>query len=147
MEVLVKDSSGGNSYVLASQLSTGVYTLTITLTTQCITMPIVYGMQDANGNPSIAPSDEHTGLFARDFPNGVAGSNEGHLRTTTFDSNCVKQGEDNTCLGGPTPTPTPTASITVCKFYDKNANGIQDAGEGPLTGWPFCIALRHCRPN
>ena len=32
-----------------------------------------------------------------------------------------------------------TGSITVCKYYDKNANGFQDAGEPGLTGWPFCI--------
>src|SRR5215471_19565529 len=38
-----------------------------------------------------------------------------------------------------TPTPSPTGSITVCKYYDKNANGFQDAGEPNLSGWPFCI--------
>ena len=39
----------------------------------------------------------------------------------------------------PVPTPPPTGSITVCKYFDKNANGFQDAGEPGLTGWPFCI--------
>ena len=33
----------------------------------------------------------------------------------------------------------PQGSITVCKYYDNNANGSQDAGETNLTGWPFCI--------
>ncbi len=156
MEVFSKtaraDSSGGNTYVLANQTplgNTGVYTFRITLTTQCFTMPIVYGMHDAVGNPSILPSDEHTGLFARDFPYDAppapTDNNQGHLRTVNFDSNCVvtcvigKPGCDQTCQGLPTPTPTPIASITVCKFYDQNTNGIQDGVEPSLTGWPFCI--------
>ena len=78
-------------------------------------------------------------MFAQDNVGGVAGGHEGHLRTTIFDENCNKVADDTTCLGGATPTPPPTGSITVCKYYDKNANGFQDAGELTLTGWPFCI--------
>jgi hypothetical protein len=44
-------------------------------------------------------------------------------------------GEDTTCQGGG----GSTGSITVCKYYDNNANGFQDTGEPNLTGWPFCI--------
>jgi hypothetical protein len=126
--VIVHNSGGGNIYVLADQQSEGVYTFTITLTTQCLTMPIEYCTHDANGLPANQPG---SGMFAQDAPGG----NQGHLRTTIFDSDCVKQGDDTTCQA----TPPPTASITVCKFYDKNANGSQDAGEPPLSGWPFCI--------
>jgi hypothetical protein len=126
--VIVHNSGGNNIYVLADQQSEGVYTFTITLTTQCLTMPIEYCTHDATGLPANQPG---SGMFAQDAPGG----NQGHLRTTIFDSDCVKQGDDTTCQA----TPPPTASITVCKFYDKNANGSQDAGEPPLSGWPFCI--------
>jgi hypothetical protein len=75
------------------------------------------------------------GLFAQDNIGGVAGGHEGHLRTATFDESCNVTGEDTTCQGGG----GSTGSITVCKYYDQNANGFQDAGEPGLTGWPFCI--------
>jgi hypothetical protein len=129
--VIVHNSGGGNIYVLADQQSEGVYTFTITLTTQCLTMPIEYCTHNSIGGPANQPG---TGLFARDYPNGSPGDNIGHLRTATFDGDCNVTGEDTTCQG-----PPPTASITACKFYDKNANGVQDAGEPALTGWPFCI--------
>ena len=43
-------------------------------------------------------------------------------------------------VGGPAPTvcgtpPVDTATLNVTKFYDANANGTKDAGEGDITGW------------
>jgi hypothetical protein len=147
MAVIVHNSVGGNINVTATQTGNqGEYTFTITLGAQCKTMPIEYGTLTCNPHsPTCVPLAGFAGfgLFARDFPNNAPPSsgdkNQGHLRTTIFDSNCVKQGDDDTCQGSATPTPPPTGSITVCKYYDKNANGFQDAGEPNLTGWPFCI--------
>jgi hypothetical protein len=75
------------------------------------------------------------GQFARANVGGIAGGHEGHLRTTIFDENCNKVSDDTTCQGGG----GSTGSISVCKYYDKNANGFQDTGELSLTGWPLCI--------
>ncbi len=130
--VVVHNSAGGNIYKVANYQDVGVYTFTITLTTQCLTMPIEYCTHDANGLPANQPG---SGMFAQDNVSGAAGGHEGHLRTATFDDSCNVTGEDTTCQGGP----PQTASITVCKYYDKNANGTQDTGEPALTGWPFCI--------
>ncbi len=130
--VIVHNSTGGNIYVVANYQDVGVYTFTITLNGQCLTMPIEYCTHNSAGLPANQPG---TGKFAQDVPGG----HPGHLRTATFDGSCNRTGDDSTCLGGPTPTPPPTASITACKFYDKNANGTQDTGEPGLNGWPFCI--------
>ena len=35
--------------------------------------------------------------------------------------------------------PPAGGTITACKFYDKNANAIFDAGDLPLNGWPITI--------
>jgi hypothetical protein len=129
--VVVHNSGGGNIYALATYQDVGVYTFTITLTTQCLTMPIEYCTHDSNGLPANQPG---SGMFAQDAPGGVAGGHEGHLRTATFDGDCNATGEDTTCQGTPQ-----TASITACKYYDKNANGVKDAGEPGIDGWPFCI--------
>jgi hypothetical protein len=130
--VVVHNSGGGNIYVVAQYQDVGVYSFTITLTTQCLTMPIEYCTHNSQGLPANQPG---TGFFAQDNVNGVPGGHEGHLRTATFDGSCNVTGQDTTCA----PTPPPTASITACKYYDKNANGVQDAGEPALAGWPFCI--------
>jgi hypothetical protein len=130
--VVVHNSAGGNIYAVANYQDVGVYTFTITLTTQCLTMPVEYCTHDSRGLPANQPG---SGMFAQDNVGGVAGGHEGHLRTATFDDSCNRTGDDTTCA----PTPPPTASITACKYYDKNANGVQDTGEPPLTGWPFCI--------
>lgn len=145
MDVIVHNSSGGNLNVTATQTGTqGVYTFNITLGAQCMTMPIEYGTLSCNPHsPQCVPMPgwQGFGLFAQDYNGTGAGGNEGHLRTTIFDGypSCAKQGDDDTCQGNATPTPSPTGSITACKYYDKNANGFQDAGEPALTGWPFCI--------
>jgi hypothetical protein len=138
IQVIVMSSVGGNigqsPILTATQVDTGVYTFRITLAGQCLTMPIRYCT--SNGSPS-------TGIFAQDYDGTGAGGKQGHLRTATFDNSngpCTVTGEDTSCQGGPTPTPPPTGSITACKFYDKNANGVQDAGEPGLIGWPFCIS-------
>jgi hypothetical protein len=128
-----------NIYVLANQVTVGgvgvvgVYTFTITLGSQCLTMPIEYCTH--GGTPDAPGNYPGSGMFAQDNIGGAPGGHQGHLRTTIFDSNCVKQGDDDTCQSGPPQTGT----ITVCKFYDKNANGNKDTGEDYLAGWPFCI--------
>jgi len=142
MDVIVHNSAGGNINVTAAQTAEGVYTFSIHLTTQCLTMPIEYGTLSCNPqSPQCNPvaGFQGFGLFAQDNIGGVAGGHEGHLRTTIFDGypSCAKQGDDLLCSASP--TPPPTGSITVCKYYDKNANGFQDAGEAGLTDWPFCI--------
>jgi hypothetical protein len=114
-----------------------VYTFTITLGSQCETLPIEYGTLSCNPHsPQCVPvaGCQGFGMFAQDFNGTGAGGNEGHLRTTIFDGypSCAKQGDDDLCSA--TPTPPPTGSITVCKYYDKNANGFQDTGEPSLTG-------------
>jgi hypothetical protein len=122
IQVIVKNSAGGNICVaIANQTAAGVYVFQVTLTTQCLTLPILYCTSNC---------DPGTGMFARD---ALAG-HEGHLRTATFDGDCNVTGEDTTCQGAP-----PKASITACKFYDKNANGIKDVGEDYLAGWPIGI--------
>jgi hypothetical protein len=144
MQVIVHNSAGGNICVQAASTVQGEYTFTITLGAQCLTMPIEYGTLSCNPqSPQCVPvaGCQGFGVFARDFPYNapppITENNEGHLRTTIFDDSCVKQGDDTTCSASP--TPPPTGSITVCKYYDKNANGTPDTGEPPLFGWPFCI--------
>lgn len=131
--VVVHNSVGGNIFAVATQTDEGTYSFTITLSSQCQTMPIEYCTHDANGLPANQPG---SGMFAQDNVGGVAGGHEGHLRTATFGDDCVVTGTDDTCGGGGGGS---TGSITVCKFYDKNANGTQDAGEPSLPNWPFCI--------
>jgi hypothetical protein len=60
------------------------------------------------------------GQFVRANVAGIAGGHEGHLRTTIFDENCNKVSDDTTCQGGG----GSTGLISVCKHYDKNANGV-----------------------
>ena len=108
----------------------GQYTFTITLGSQCETMPIMYCTTGCGPN---------TGIKAQDDISNAPGGHLGHLRIATFDGSCAVTGNPSCGSGSPTPTPPPTASITACKFYDKNVNGKQDAGEPALTGWPFCI--------
>jgi hypothetical protein len=129
--VVVHSSVGGNIYVVANQTDVGVYTFTITLAGQCETMPIEYCTHDSEGNPANQPG---TGKFALDAPGGK----KGHLRTATFDVSCTNPVPDNTCGGGG--GGGGNATITACKYYDKNANGVQDTGEPALIGWPFCLA-------
>ena len=138
IQVMVKNSAGGNFCYTANQQAVGVYMFEVTLTTQCNTMPILYCT--TNCSPS-------TGVFARDSQGGDTA--EGHLRTSTFDGNCAVTGDDDNCNGGatPTPTPPPKASITACKFYDQNADGIKQASEPYLAGWPFGICPRDGAPE
>jgi hypothetical protein len=37
------------------------------------------------------------------------------------------------------PPPPPFATICVTKFYDANANGVQDGSEPYLVGWEYCV--------
>lgn len=129
--VVVHNSIGGNIYVLANQQSQGVYTFTITLDGQCLTMPIEYCTHDASGSPANQPG---TGKFAQDYNGTAAAGHPGHLRTATFGDNCAFIAEDDTCHGCTQP-----ASITVCKYYDRNANGTHDSDEPYLPNWPICF--------
>jgi hypothetical protein len=134
--VIVRNSTGGNIPVTANQATDqnnqplqGVYTFTVTLTNQCLTMPIEYC---ATGNP-LQPG---TGKFAQDNVGGVAGGHAGHLRTATFDGSCAVTGQDNTCQG----TGCQPASITVCKYFHFDPAVLSiGAPEQSLSGWPFCI--------
>jgi hypothetical protein len=130
--VIVQNSVGGNICpITATQTATGVYTFTVTLSGQCETMPILYCTTGCNAS---------TGLKAQDAPGGKLG----HLRIATFDGNCGVL-TNPSCSSSP--TPPPTASITACKFYDKNANGTKDAGENFLAGWPFGLCPRDGAPE
>ena len=134
IEVIVQNSVGGNICATASQdvlnPVVGQYTFTITLGGQCETMPILYCTTGCGPN---------TGIKAQDDISNAPGGHLGHLRIATFDGSCVLASESPYPSCSASPTPPPKASITACKFYDKNANGTQDAGEPALTGWPFCI--------
>jgi hypothetical protein len=65
----------------------------------------------------------------------------------TFTNNSTKTdnfkvGPSTACVVTSTPCPTATpqgSSICVSKFYDANANGVQDAGEPNITGWEYCV--------
>ena len=66
----------------------------------------------------------------------------------TFTNNSTKTdnfkvASSTACVPDVTPCPTPTpaciTSICVSKFYDTNANGVQDAGEPNIAGWEYCI--------
>jgi hypothetical protein len=134
--VIVRNSTGGNIPVTANQATDqnnqpiqGVYTFTVTLTNQCLTMPIEYC---ATGTPL----QEGTGKFAQDNVGGVAGGHSGHLRTATFDGSCVVTGQDNTCQG----TGCQPASITVCKYFHFDPAVLSvGSPEQSLSGWPFCL--------
>src|SRR5437899_7197808 len=84
MSVIVHNSAGGNICVTATQTAEGVYTFTITLGAQCLTMPIEYGTLSCNPkSPQCVPvaGCQGFGMFAQDFNGTSAGGNEAHLRT------------------------------------------------------------------
>jgi hypothetical protein len=129
--VIVHNSTGGNIYVLANQVSVGVYQFTVTLGAQCLTMPIEYCTQK-NDAPGNFPG---TGFFAQGF-NGTGGDGHvGHLRTATFDDSCNETGLDTTCQG----VVCNPSSIQVTKFYDTNGGFTDQTGKPPLANWPFCL--------
>jgi hypothetical protein len=132
--VIVRNSTGGNIPTTATQATDqnnqpiqGVYTFTVTLTNQCLTMPIEYCT--VNNQPG-------TGKFAQDDVGGVAGGHSGHLRTATFDGSCNATGEDTTCQG----TGCQPASITVYKYFHFDPAAVLGSPEQALSGWPFCIS-------
>jgi hypothetical protein len=126
--VIVHNSTGGNigespNPITASLVDSsvpGVYSFTVTLTTQCLTMPIEYCT--VNGQPG-------TGLFAQGFATGGVGD----LRTALFDGSCHRTADDTTCQSG-----CAGATITAYKYYDFNVNGTKDGSE-QLLAWPFCL--------
>jgi len=135
IEVIVQNGVGGNTCTTATQTATGVYTFTITLSGQCETMPILYCTSGCS------PS---TGLKAQDDVSDAPGGKLGHLRIATFNGSC-EVATNPSC--STSPTPPPKASITACKYYDKNANGTKDAGEDYLAGWPIGICPRDGAPE
>jgi hypothetical protein len=109
MSVIVHNSAGGNICTTANQTADGVYTFTITLGAQCLTMPIEYGTLSCNPkSPQCVPAAGCAGfgMFAQDNVGAVAGGHEGHLRTTIFDGypSCANQGDDTTCQANATPS-------------------------------------------
>jgi hypothetical protein len=136
IDVLVHNSTGGNIQATALQQSVGVYTFTVTLGAQCLTMPIEYCTQISKTQEG-AGFTPGTGLFAQDTiaDGSAAGGHVGHLRTATFDDSCVRTGDDTVCSGI---TCNPS-SIPVTKFYDFNGSGTKDSGEQGLANWPFCL--------
>jgi uncharacterized protein (DUF2141 family) len=136
IDVIVHNSTGGNINATATQQSVGVYTFTVTLGAQCLTMPIEYCTQISKTQEG-AGWGPGTGLFAQDTiaDGSAAGGHVGHLRTSTFDGSCVRTGDDTTCSGI---TCNPS-SIQVTKFYDFSGNGTKDSGEQGLPNWPFCL--------
>ena len=70
---------------------------------------------------------------------------------STFDNNSTKTDNfkvkpsiacvPNPTPCAPTPTPTPACETTICvnKFYDANADGIQNNGEVNIAGWRYCV--------
>lgn len=131
IQVLVKNSSAGNSCLTAFQQAPGVYKFTITMPENaCNTFPITYGSCDAND-----------AIFAR---RNDGGNFQSHLRAATFDGSCNKTGNDTDCGGNE----NPIGNVTACKYYDFNANGTFDPGEQGLDGWPMTIdPLDGATPN
>ena len=105
-------------------------------------MPIEYGTLTCNPKaPNCVPvaGCQGFGLFAQDNVAGMAGGHEGHLRTTIFDGypSCAKQGDDRPVLSQ---SHAAANRLDHClQVFRQQRERIQDAGEQPLTGWPFCI--------
>jgi hypothetical protein len=126
IEVIVKSSDTGNQTFTAyvNPAVDGEYSFTITMPNNaCNTYPIEYCT--TGGDPS-------TGYFAR---RNDGGDFQSHLRAADFGGNCSNTPTPITDCGGG----QQTGSITACKFYDKNANGVQDPGEPYIANWPITI--------
>lgn len=92
IEVIVKNTNTGNQCYTATNptilfppFQAGIYTFEVTMPTNaCFTYPILYGTTNCQSN---------SGVFAQD-----ANCNPGgHLRAATFDSNCNKIANDESC--------------------------------------------------
>jgi hypothetical protein len=139
IDVIVHNGCGENIDVVANQVNNtpGLYQFVVTIPQEACgcTMPIEYCTTNSSG---VAAFQEGSGTKAQGFDGTGGDTKVGHLRISTFDGNCVLS--DPLCPGSSaTPTPTPcTGSITACKFYDFNANGVKDPSE-QLLAWPFCL--------
>jgi hypothetical protein len=71
-----------------------------------------------------------TGKFARRSDGGTF---EAHLRASIFDDACNWVSAKTDC------TSPPQGGLQACKYYDFNANGIEDPGELMLANWPMTI--------
>jgi hypothetical protein len=125
IEVIVMSSSTGNQTLTASATgNTGEYQFTVTMPDNaCLTFPIKYCT--VGGSTS-------TGKFAR---RSDGGNFEAHLRAANFDDQCNFVSAKTDC----TTPPPPQGSLQACKYYDFNANGVEDPGELMLANWPMTI--------
>jgi hypothetical protein len=107
---------------------------------QCIQLCAVL----INGDPTCALDgilDTHCGYNDTSNPGGeykVWVSN-----VSTFDNDSTKtdnfKAPPNGVTPPPPPPPPPVATLCVDKFYDANANGVQDASEPLLQGWQYQV--------
>jgi len=100
------------------------FTWTVPETGACDTTVVAYAVAGGNGfdltNNNLIPNSSGNGpggFAIVDSAGNVIGSNNGAC---------------------PTPQPSPKGALDACKFYDFNANGVNDA-ELPLNGWPMTI--------
>lgn len=123
IEVIVLGSTTGNQVLTATATgNSGEYQFTITMPDNaCLTYPIKYCT--VGGSPS-------TGKFAR---RSDGGNFEAHLRAAIFDGECNFVGAKEDC------TNPPQGGLEACKYYDFNANGVEDLGEQKLPNWPMTI--------
>jgi hypothetical protein len=127
IEVIVMSSSTPPNQVLQAHATgnPGEYEFTITMPDNaCFTYPIKYCTTD--GSPS-------TGKFAR---RSDGGNFEAHLRAANFDGVCNFVSAKEDC------TSPPQGSLSACKYYDFNTNGVNDGianGEINLPNWPMTI--------
>src|ERR1041385_1761397 len=104
IEVIVKNTNTGNQCYTATNptilfppFQAGVYVFDVVMPENaCFTYPMLYGTSNCMSN---------TGLFAQD----ANCSPGGHLRAATFDSNCNKIANDESCQ-----TTCETAAISSC---------------------------------
>ncbi len=68
-------------------------------------------------------------------------STDGTFATDSTKTDNFKVSSPGCPTGTPTPTPTPACLTTICvnKFYDANADGIQNNGEVNIAGWQYCV--------
>jgi len=124
IEVIVMSSSTPPNQVLTAHATgtPGEYTFTITMPDNaCFTYPIKYCT--TGGSPS-------TGKFAR---RSDGGNFEAHLRAANFDGVCNFVSAKEDCTG------PAQGSLSACKYYDFNTNGVQDGSEINLPNWPMTI--------
>jgi parallel beta-helix repeat protein len=69
-----------------------------------------------------------------DNPGGTGDVIAGNVVGANFDPWLFGLAPDSPC------GVSPATTITACKFYDKNANGVIDGDDSPINGWPITIS-------